>query len=145
MSGTSSRARPGSSARTSPRRLLADGHDVVGVDSFTDYYDPARKRENAERLDVLEADLLDADLDGLLDGVDGVYHLAGQPGVRASFGPDFVHYVDAQRPGERPAVRGRGTPRRPRRLRVVLLDLRRRRELPDAARTRCRGRSRPTG
>ena len=33
------------------------------------------------------------DLDGLLDGVDGVYHLAGQPGVRASFGPDFVHYA----------------------------------------------------
>ena len=21
--------------------LLADGHDVVGLDSFTDYYDPA--------------------------------------------------------------------------------------------------------
>ncbi len=73
--------------------LVADGHEVVGVDSFNDYYDPARKRENAERLDVLEADLLDVDLDGLLEGVDGVYHLAGQPGVRASFGPDFAHYV----------------------------------------------------
>jgi UDP-glucuronate 4-epimerase len=74
-------------------RLLTDGHEVVCVDAFTDYYDPARKRENAERLDVLDADLLVADLDGLLDGVDGVYHLAGQPGVRASFGPDFVHYA----------------------------------------------------
>jgi nucleoside-diphosphate-sugar epimerase len=74
-------------------RLVADGHDVLGVDSFNDYYDPARKRENAERLDVLDADLLDVDLDGVLDGADGVYHLAGQPGVRASFGPDFVHYV----------------------------------------------------
>jgi UDP-glucuronate 4-epimerase len=74
-------------------RLLADGHEVVCLDAFTDYYDPARKRENAERLDVLDADLLVADLDGLLDGVDGVYHLAGQPGVRASFGPDFVHYA----------------------------------------------------
>ena len=74
-------------------RLVADGHEVVGVDSFNDYYDPARKRENAERLDVLEADLLDADLDALLDGSDGIYHLAGQPGVRASFGPDFVHYA----------------------------------------------------
>ena len=42
---------------------------------------------------MLEADLLVADLDGLLDGVDGVFHLAGQPGVRASFGPDFVHYA----------------------------------------------------
>ena len=74
-------------------RLLADGHEVVCLDAFTDYYDPARKRENAERLDVLDADLLAVDLDGLLDGVDGVYHLAGQPGVRASFGPDFVHYA----------------------------------------------------
>ena len=73
--------------------LAEQGHDVVALDSFTDYYDPRRKRENAERLDVLEADLLEADLDELLDGVDGVFHLAGQPGVRASFGPDFEHYV----------------------------------------------------
>ena len=27
--------------------LVAAGHDVVGLDSFNDYYDPARKRENA--------------------------------------------------------------------------------------------------
>jgi len=73
--------------------LLAAGHDVVGVDAFTDYYDPQRKRENVRDLDVLEADLLVADLDGLLAGVDGVFHLAGQPGVRASFGPGFEDYV----------------------------------------------------
>jgi nucleoside-diphosphate-sugar epimerase len=73
--------------------LGAAGHDVVGVDCFTDYYDPARKRENAAALDVVEADLLSASLDLLLDGVDAVFHLAGQPGVRASFGPDFEHYV----------------------------------------------------
>jgi UDP-glucuronate 4-epimerase len=73
--------------------LGAAGHDVVGVDSFNDYYDPARKRENAEGLDVVEADLVTASLDLLLDGADGVFHLAGQPGVRASFGPDFENYV----------------------------------------------------
>ena len=73
--------------------LLEAGHDVVGVDAFTDYYDPARKRENARDLDVLETDLLVADLDGLLADVDGVFHLAGQPGVRASFGPGFEDYV----------------------------------------------------
>ena len=73
--------------------LLERGDDVVALDAFTDYYDPARKREDAAGLDVLEADLLDADLDALLDGVDAVYHLAGQPGVRASFGPGFEHYV----------------------------------------------------
>jgi nucleoside-diphosphate-sugar epimerase len=73
--------------------LAAAGHEVVGVDAFTDYYDPARKRENAQGLDVVDADLVTAALDPLLDGVDGVFHLAGQPGVRASFGPDFEHYV----------------------------------------------------
>ncbi len=73
--------------------LVAQGHDAVGLDSFNDYYDPARKRENANGLDVLERDLLDGDLDGLVEGLDGVFHLAGQPGVRASFGPDFEHYV----------------------------------------------------
>lgn len=74
--------------------LIAEGHDVVGLDSFNDYYDPARKRANADGLPVVvEADLLDADVDGLLGDVDGVFHLAGQPGVRASFGPGFELYV----------------------------------------------------
>jgi nucleoside-diphosphate-sugar epimerase len=75
-------------------RLLAGGHEVVGVDSYTDYYDPERKRENAAALDVLEADLLSVELEALLDGVDGLFHLAGQPGVRASFGPGFELYVE---------------------------------------------------
>jgi UDP-glucuronate 4-epimerase len=74
-------------------RLRVDGHEVVGVDSFTDYYDPVRKRENAEGVDVVETDLVDADLEGLLEGVDGVFHLAGQPGVR-SFGDVFPLYVE---------------------------------------------------
>ncbi len=73
--------------------LVEAGHDVLGVDSFTDYYDPARKRENAAGFAVVEADLETDDLVGLLDGVDGVFHLAGQPGVRASFGDDFELYV----------------------------------------------------
>ncbi|HET6602343.1 MAG TPA: NAD-dependent epimerase/dehydratase family protein [Gaiella sp.] len=73
--------------------LVAEGHDVVGLDSFNDYYDPARKRANADGSGVVEADLLDADLDGLLADVDAVFHLAGQPGVRASFGPGFELYV----------------------------------------------------
>ena len=75
------------------RAIAAAGHEVRGVDAFTDYYDPSRKRENAEGLDVVEADLVTATLEPLLADVDGVYHLAGQPGVRASFGPDFEHYV----------------------------------------------------
>jgi UDP-glucuronate 4-epimerase len=70
--------------------LAAAGHEVAGVDAFTDYYDPARKEENAHGLDVARLDLAEEDLD--LTDVDGVCHLAGQPGVR-SFGSVFVEYV----------------------------------------------------
>ena len=71
--------------------LLANGHEVAGVDCFTDYYDPELKEQNAAGLDVLRLDLAADELD--VDGVDGVFHLAGQPGVRASWGPDFELYL----------------------------------------------------
>jgi UDP-glucuronate 4-epimerase len=70
--------------------LVAAGHEVVGVDCFTDYYDPALKEENARALDVRRLDLAEEALD--LDGVDGVFHLAAQAGVR-SFGGVFPVYV----------------------------------------------------
>jgi len=70
--------------------LLADGHDVYAVDCFTDYYDPALKEENARELGVNRLDLAEASLE--LNGIDGVFHLAGQPGVR-SFGEAFPLYV----------------------------------------------------
>jgi nucleoside-diphosphate-sugar epimerase len=70
--------------------LVTRGHDVRAVDCFTDYYDPALKEENAAGLDVTRLDLAEENLD--LAGVDGVFHLAGQPGVR-SFGDVFEEYV----------------------------------------------------
>src|SRR6476659_125706 len=70
--------------------LLASGHEVVGFDCFTDYYDPALKEENARRLDVRRVDLAEGELD--FAEFDGVFHLAGQPGVR-SFGDVFPLYV----------------------------------------------------
>jgi UDP-glucuronate 4-epimerase len=83
---------------TLARRLLADGHDVVGVDSLTDYYDPRLKRENLRdiehpRLRVVEADLNALDLGALLADVEVIYHQAGQPGVRRSWGSDFDAYA----------------------------------------------------
>lgn len=72
------------------RTLLESGHDAVGWDAFTDYYDPALKEDNAAGLPVERIDLVEDALD--LDGVDGVFHLAGQPGVR-SFGGVFPVYV----------------------------------------------------
>ncbi len=70
--------------------LQAAGHEVLGIDCFTDYYDPALKEENARGLDVRRLDLAEDELD--LAGCDGVFHLAGQPGVR-SFGDVFPLYL----------------------------------------------------
>ena len=72
------------------RTLLDRGHDATGWDAFTDYYDPALKEENARGLPVERLDIGADTLD--LDGVDGVFHLAGQPGVK-SFGSVFPVYV----------------------------------------------------
>lgn len=80
-------------------RLLGDGHIVRGVDRFAPYYDRAVKQANVgecrghDRFELVETDLAEADLDVLLSDVDGVFHLAGQPGVRASWGDGFVDYV----------------------------------------------------
>jgi UDP-glucuronate 4-epimerase len=71
--------------------LAARGDDIVGIDSFTDYYDPRLKEQNAEGLDVRRLDLARDELD--FAGFDGVFHLAAQPGVR-SFGDVFPLYVE---------------------------------------------------
>jgi UDP-glucuronate 4-epimerase len=78
--------------------LLIEGHEVVGVDSFTPYYDRAIKESNLSaladdgRFRLVEADLRDADLAPLLDGVEVVYHQAAQPGVRLSWSDGFATY-----------------------------------------------------
>src|SRR5919108_4955061 len=80
-------------------RLLADGDEVVGVDSFSDYYDPALKRANLEaalaqgRFELHEGDLTEMELLPLVDRADVVLHLAAQPGVWASWGREFDVYV----------------------------------------------------
>jgi nucleoside-diphosphate-sugar epimerase len=79
--------------------LLEGGNDVVGVDAFTDYYERATKEANLAEasghtgFSFVEADLAEADPDALVDGVDGVFHLAAQPGVRGSWGDSFGVYV----------------------------------------------------
>jgi len=79
--------------------LLARGRQVVGIDCFTDYYDRAAKENNLSaalahpRFRLVEASLVDTDLPRLLDGVELIYHLAGQPGVRGSWGSQFEVYV----------------------------------------------------
>lgn len=81
-------------------RLLEAGHEVVGVDCFTDYYSRAVKQRNLSRAlshehyRFVEGDLLRLDLDGLIGGVDKVAHLAGEPGVRTSWGERFAIYTE---------------------------------------------------
>jgi UDP-glucuronate 4-epimerase len=70
--------------------LAAAGHEVSGIDAFTDYYDVELKEENARRLDVRRLDLAEDELD--FSGVDVVFHLAGRPGVQ-SFGGVFPDYL----------------------------------------------------
>jgi nucleoside-diphosphate-sugar epimerase len=80
-------------------RLLDHGDEVTGIDCFTDYYSPRRKEANLAPLvgrpgfTLQRIDLLAAPLTTLLENVDVVYHLAGQPGVRGSWGRDFDPYL----------------------------------------------------
>jgi nucleoside-diphosphate-sugar epimerase len=79
--------------------LLARGCRVVGVDCFTDYYSRSLKESNlaglrrAESFTMLEADLAIAELEPMLEGVDVVFHMAAQPGVRPSFGRGLSAYL----------------------------------------------------
>ncbi|MGX1106019.1 MULTISPECIES: NAD-dependent epimerase [Bradyrhizobium] len=89
------------------QRLLSEGHDVVGVDSINDYYDPSLK---LARLDLLKSnsrfsfeklDLADRrEAKALFDRCrfTRVIHLAAQAGVRYSI-QDPHAYVDANMQG----------------------------------------------
>jgi UDP-glucuronate 4-epimerase len=71
--------------------LARGGREVVALDCFDDFYDPMLKRRNLEGLSgyrgfrLAEGDIRDAEfVDGLLDGVEIVLHLAARAGVRPS-------------------------------------------------------------
>lgn len=81
--------------------LLQLGHEVRGVDLFSDYYDPALKRENLRSalthssFELLEADVNALELEPLLADREVVFHFAAQAGVRASWGSEFSIYLEA--------------------------------------------------
>lgn len=80
--------------------LVQRGHEVVGIDCFTDYYPRPAKESNLSALRLsphfafIEANLLEYDLSRLLEGVDYVFHQAAQAGVRASWGQNFSVYTE---------------------------------------------------
>lgn len=74
-------------------RLLADGHFVIGIDDFNDYYDPRFKRESIQscltnaRFTLYEMDICDAkNLEQVFSThtIDSIIHLAARAGVRSS-------------------------------------------------------------
>jgi nucleoside-diphosphate-sugar epimerase len=79
-------------------QLLRSGAAVVGLDRFSDAYAPIVKRANAAalaawaRFELVDADIVDVDLDELLDGIGHVVHLAGRAGVRDAWGDAFGDY-----------------------------------------------------
>jgi nucleoside-diphosphate-sugar epimerase len=80
-------------------RLVEQGHTVLGVDCFAPYYSREAKERNLERVreeprfTLIELDLATEALDGLMDGVETVFHLAAQAGVLGSFGASFGIYA----------------------------------------------------
>jgi UDP-glucose 4-epimerase len=81
-------------------KLLALDHRVIGIDSFLDNYERPFKEKNLgavihhPRFVFLNQDILRSDLRDLTRDVSYVFHLAGQPGVRSSWGKEFVRYSD---------------------------------------------------
>lgn len=80
-------------------RLVGEGHEVVGIDSLDDFYDPAAKVANLaalqgepgftlHRLDVRDA----RGLEPVLFGIDAVIHLAARAGVRPSLAAAELYF-----------------------------------------------------
>jgi len=79
--------------------LLGDGIEVLGVDCFNNNYGRADKLSNLAHAQAWPAfqfvpvDLATGDLRPLVDECDVVFHLAAEPGVRASWSDRFEFYV----------------------------------------------------
>jgi nucleoside-diphosphate-sugar epimerase len=86
-------------------RLIADGHSVTGIDSFSDHYARELKEFNISELaepsfELVERDLASDPIHDLLEEADVVFHLAARPGVRDSWN-EFSDYVSANIIGSR--------------------------------------------
>ena len=79
--------------------MLDDGFDVVGLDNYNDYYDPALKRDRVAyfghqvyKADLKEFDEVDRAFNKLMPDV--VIHLAARAGVRDSVGNEQLYHQD---------------------------------------------------
>lgn len=82
------------------KKLLDQEIEVIGIDSFVDYYPRILKEKNIENLKkhpkfvFIEGNLMDVDLSKLISNSDYIFHHAAQAGVRASWGKDFHIYTE---------------------------------------------------
>lgn len=80
--------------------LLKQGHEVIGIDEFNDYYDPILKRKNianfqdSPNFTLVEENIQSLDWQKLILDVELIYHQAAQAGVRASWGQGFRAYTE---------------------------------------------------
>jgi nucleoside-diphosphate-sugar epimerase len=78
-------------------RLVQEGHEVLGIDAFIPYYDPAIKKRNLaellnhSRFRFYDLDLRTADLNQLVNSVEYIFHLAAMPGLVQAW-QDFEGY-----------------------------------------------------
>jgi UDP-glucuronate 4-epimerase len=85
-------------------KLLANGHTVVNVDNFSDFYDKSIKESNItdhliykERYHLLRVDISNKEtlFNGLKEfKIDGIIHLAARAGVRPSIENPHQYFVD---------------------------------------------------
>lgn len=83
-------------------KLLSEGHTVIGVDNFNDYYSPSQKRQNIahnlknKNFVLIEKDIISPDLHLTIKqfsnlAIDCLVHLAARAGVRASINQPLLY------------------------------------------------------
>lgn len=80
-------------------RLLKKKYNIIGIDSFTDFYSKKIKEKNIKNFledknfELKNIDIIEGNLKQIVSDADYVFHLAGQAGVRPSWGKNFEIYT----------------------------------------------------
>lgn len=81
------------------KKLLAAGHEVVGVDNFDETLNPSSLRRariseiETDSFEFLELDLVSCQLSEIVDSSDSIFHFAATPGLMPSW-TNFKAYSD---------------------------------------------------
>ncbi len=79
--------------------LIEQDNRVRGVDCFTNYYSKRLKQTNLAKLkrssefEFVDLDLAEGNISKYVKDIEVIFHLAAQPGVRASWGNSFSYYI----------------------------------------------------